>query len=731
MSLTSLLPGTAQRVQLHPRSPSAVSTSTARSLSASLQSALPTETNVYASHDLQLKGASSGTRLTAAVDSNQTTSLTPFLQNRLSLTVKRGYLDEVLDLLDKRAQEARRHRQRKDRAYWRSLEDKKAKPAAAESRGPIVFETPHPEYYARLYPRLPVLAAPAPPPPAAAAGSSSLKSPCSLRTTSRSPLAALGSEIASSTASAAQYDVPQLSLARSLAAAFSPSKPGGSAGSGSGGKAGLYADLAAELKAHDGPGHHPPRHRPRIAAARPPSGQRVQIPRQYDWPLQSHAPARLPNRSMLALVGDDHHDFASEHAADGLDIDDPDDLQSAAAVASDDSLQQFVSAGRSPRDLSRSLAHQQQQQQQQPSSGRQFVHHHQHSHHSPQSPRGHSPGGRRLSLSRTGSASRLAAAAAGHHAPHAPHAPSSSHVPASPRHRRPPSVSSVASAPAYGPGGHEHRRRPTLSAAPLDPHTLASLVVQPGMQRADSDDDLLLAPEDAESAAAAAITAAVATSDKKHGHGHPHLQQQHQHHQASRTLTAVQLRPEDQPLQMHRAQAYRLQTTETIDFVDRNGSTPLFHGIVLNLFARARSLMCWCCCAAAWENHVQIAQLLLEAGADVNWRNVRGNTALDMALEKGHADLVRLLLRFGAHMPRARAQATLWRARMKHWTRGDAGRRAEKERKELLAPQRPRQPRMDAHLLSLLALFPPDEAAKDNVLGYHLAGRAYHSVPTC
>lgn len=119
---------------------------------------------------------------------------------------------------------------------------------------------------------------------------------------------------------------------------------------------------------------------------------------------------------------------------------------------------------------------------------------------------------------------------------------------------------------------------------------------------------------------------------------------------------------------------------------------------------------------------MQIAQLLLEAGADVNWRNVRGNTALDMALEKGHGDLVRLLLRFGAHMPRARAQTTLWRARMKHWTRGDAGRRAEKERRELLATQRPRQPRMDAHLLSLLTLFPPDEAAKDNVLGYHLAG---------
>ena len=45
------------------------------------------------------------------------------------------------------------------------------------------------------------------------------------------------------------------------------------------------------------------------------------------------------------------------------------------------------------------------------------------------------------------------------------------------------------------------------------------------------------------------------------------------------------------------------------------------------------------------RNHVEITELLLEARADVERKDRRGNTALDYAEERGHAEVAALLHR--------------------------------------------------------------------------------------
>jgi uncharacterized protein len=51
---------------------------------------------------------------------------------------------------------------------------------------------------------------------------------------------------------------------------------------------------------------------------------------------------------------------------------------------------------------------------------------------------------------------------------------------------------------------------------------------------------------------------------------------------------------------------------------------------------------------AAYFNHLRIAELLLSAGADVNIKTIYNETALSWAKQKGHNEIIRLLINSGA-----------------------------------------------------------------------------------
>lgn len=51
---------------------------------------------------------------------------------------------------------------------------------------------------------------------------------------------------------------------------------------------------------------------------------------------------------------------------------------------------------------------------------------------------------------------------------------------------------------------------------------------------------------------------------------------------------------------------------------------------------------------ASAAGHIQIVQLLIERGADVNLANSHGETALHAAKTAGHNDIARILLKAGA-----------------------------------------------------------------------------------
>lgn len=71
-----------------------------------------------------------------------------------------------------------------------------------------------------------------------------------------------------------------------------------------------------------------------------------------------------------------------------------------------------------------------------------------------------------------------------------------------------------------------------------------------------------------------------------------------------------------------------LATGQAINFVDKNGVTPLLH--------------------AACYNHVEVVRTLIERGANVNAVRVDGFTPLLLAIFFGHADVVRVLVESGA-----------------------------------------------------------------------------------
>ena len=60
--------------------------------------------------------------------------------------------------------------------------------------------------------------------------------------------------------------------------------------------------------------------------------------------------------------------------------------------------------------------------------------------------------------------------------------------------------------------------------------------------------------------------------------------------------------------------------------------------------------------AARW-GHTEVAQALLEAGADVNAKNELGQTPLDMAAEEGEIDMILLLAKAAQAQAQAEAQA--------------------------------------------------------------------------
>ena len=66
-----------------------------------------------------------------------------------------------------------------------------------------------------------------------------------------------------------------------------------------------------------------------------------------------------------------------------------------------------------------------------------------------------------------------------------------------------------------------------------------------------------------------------------------------------------------------------LATGQAINFVDKNGVTPLLH--------------------AACYNHVEVVRTLIERGANVNAVRVDGFTPLLLAIFFGHADVVRVV----------------------------------------------------------------------------------------
>jgi ankyrin repeat protein len=51
---------------------------------------------------------------------------------------------------------------------------------------------------------------------------------------------------------------------------------------------------------------------------------------------------------------------------------------------------------------------------------------------------------------------------------------------------------------------------------------------------------------------------------------------------------------------------------------------------------------------ASQKGHPEVAQLLIEEGADVNAKNKQGNTALKLALRERHPEVVKMLREAGA-----------------------------------------------------------------------------------
>ena len=96
-----------------------------------------------------------------------------------------------------------------------------------------------------------------------------------------------------------------------------------------------------------------------------------------------------------------------------------------------------------------------------------------------------------------------------------------------------------------------------------------------------------------------------------------------------------------------------------IEWSAGNGHMEVTAALIAAGATRLNSALCW----AAYENHISVAALLLENGADVHaWRD----EALQWAATMGHVEMARFLLEAGADLEVARGQALRWARIYKH-----------------------------------------------------------------
>jgi len=51
---------------------------------------------------------------------------------------------------------------------------------------------------------------------------------------------------------------------------------------------------------------------------------------------------------------------------------------------------------------------------------------------------------------------------------------------------------------------------------------------------------------------------------------------------------------------------------------------------------------------AAWNGHIEVVRLLIDAGSPLSGTDDKGNSALDYAEQGGHREIARILKAFGA-----------------------------------------------------------------------------------
>lgn len=84
---------------------------------------------------------------------------------------------------------------------------------------------------------------------------------------------------------------------------------------------------------------------------------------------------------------------------------------------------------------------------------------------------------------------------------------------------------------------------------------------------------------------------------------------------------------------------------EAMDALLKNINCRMFLSEITNFPSKSGSTLIF---TAAWEGQRGLAEVLLKYEAKVNWQNIRGNTALHMAIEQNQLKMVELFLKYGA-----------------------------------------------------------------------------------
>ena len=75
---------------------------------------------------------------------------------------------------------------------------------------------------------------------------------------------------------------------------------------------------------------------------------------------------------------------------------------------------------------------------------------------------------------------------------------------------------------------------------------------------------------------------------------------------------------------------------------------------------------------AAFDGHDELAELLIEAGADPNAANLHGDTAMSLAISKGHRRVAAILCEFDARFSN-RMKQSRWISEVTGWKFGNCG----------------------------------------------------------